>query len=420
MMRRGRAATMLAAAMLCASIACAQTRGEQHGLAVEHDTTSMLSARRFATLAPEARAAWTAYVAKSRELQAADRALIAAELQAAGMRQMVKAPFIRAFNVTRSMTPDWFRGDSARRLADVMLTYQTPSGGWSKHVDFTQHARKPGESFYAESDGWQYIATLDNDATTAEIRFLVLADAAKPEARYRDAAAKGLQYLLVSQYPTGCWPQVYPLQGGYHDAATYNDDATLNALRLLQDASSGAFSWVSGDVRLRAAAAVSRGIDCVIGSQVVVDGTRTVWGQQHDPVSLAPVAARSYELTSLTSKESATLMEWLMTLAAPDERVVRAVYGAADWFRAVAIRDIAYDFENGLRAAPGGGPLWARMYEIGTNRPIFSNRDGVRLYDWNQLTDRRHGYGWYDDEPARVLKKFDVWSMKHPRPATNH
>ena len=52
---------------------------------------------------------------------------------------------------------------------------------------------------------------------------------------------------------------------------------------------------------------------------------------------------------------------------------------------------------NGFRAQAGAGQLWARIAEIGTNRPIFANRDGVKLYDFDQLTDRRTGYSWFGD-----------------------
>ena len=48
------------------------------------------------------------------------------------------------------------------------------------------------------------------------------------------------------------------------------------------------------------------------------------------------------------------------------------------------------------RAAALGTPL-----RIGTNRVIMANRDGVKLYDWNKLTDRRSGYGWYTTRPRQ-------------------
>ena len=68
---------------------------------------------------------------------------------------------------------------------------------------------------------------------------------------------------------------------------------------------------------------------------------------------------------------------------------------------------------TGLRADPNGGPIWARLTEIGTNRPIFANRDGVKLYDWDKLTDRRTGYAWFGTEPAAALKEYDEWAQAH-------
>ena len=52
------------------------------------------------------------------------------------------------------------------------------------------------------------------------------------------------------------------------------------------------------------------------------------------------------------------------------------------------------------------------MNEIGTNKPIFSNRDGINRYDFQQLTDRRVGYGWYSDQPARTMARYKKWSPR--------
>ena len=103
-------------------------------------------------------------------------------------------------------------------MARVILSFQAPNGGWSKHVDFSLHARQPGESYFAESADWEWISTIDNDATTEEIRFLARADSARHDARYGQAIVRAVDYLLVSQFPNGCFPQIYPLQGSYHDA----------------------------------------------------------------------------------------------------------------------------------------------------------------------------------------------------------
>jgi len=383
----------------------------------------LLAASRVGTLSEPARSAWTTYLERSRRLAALDRSAMDAELRAAGLARMTRAPYARAaFALTPRMTAEWFESDSARRIADNVLSFQTPSGGWSKHVDLTLRPRRPGESYFAESDDWQYIATIDNGATTSQLRFLSRAYNGTGDHRYRDAVAKGLDYLLAAQLPNGCWPQVYPLQGGYHDAATFNDDATVKVLEVLREVGRGAqgeLRFVPVAVADRARGALGLGVECLVASQVVVNGRPTAWGQQHDPITLAPVGARSYELVSLSGRESAGIVDFLMGLSSPDSQVVAAVHAAIDWFRTTAIYGYSYDVETGLRQQDGAGPIWARMSEIGTNRPIFSNRDGVRRYDWNELTDRRTGYAWYTDEPAGVLRKYERWSARHPRAATS-
>ena len=400
---------------LAAGVACASRTSDEH-----RDTTqvralssdSLFAPSRLAALPESARLAWTRYLDSSRALQGIDRDSMARELRALGRERPTRAPYLRAPFLD---VADDLSGDSARRVADIVLSFQTPSGGWSKHVDMTVRSRQPGESYYSESDRWQYIATLDNGATTGQMRFLADVFEATKEPRYRDAFLRAFTYLASAQFPNGCWPQVYPLQGGYHDAATFNDDATVNVLRVLRDMAWGRMAWISAPDRERAAAMLDRGIDCILASQVVVAGKRTAWGQQHDPLTLAPVRARSYEPPSLSGRESAGIAELLMTLRNPDDDIVTAVHAAVDWFRATAVHGYTYDFERGLAAKAGAGPIWARMYEIRTNRPIFSNRDGVIRYDWNELTDRRSGYAWYGEEPKAVLERYERWSRTHPR-----
>lgn len=363
------------------------------------------------------RDAWMRYLAISRAKREAERAAMDAELREAGQERMAKAPYMRrAFEVTSRMRGPWLQTDSARRLAENILSFQTPSGGWSKHVDFTQGPRKVGQSYFSESDGWSYIGTIDNGSTTSQMLFLAAAHAALPDDRYRDGFVRGLEYLLAAQFPNGCFPQVYPLQGGYHDAATFNDDAIVNVLKIFRDVGRGRYEFVPAEVRQRVAAGLALGVDCILDSQIVVDGRRVGWAQQHHPATLEPVQARSYELVGISGRETSGIVEFLMSLSKPEPKIVEAVHAAVDWLRATRIDDHSYDFETGLRAEPGAGPIWARLYEIGTNRPIFSNRDGVKLYDWNQLTDRRQGYGWFGSEPVAVLKKYDeTWAQRYPR-----
>ncbi len=385
------------------------------GSQMERDTASHLSDVRISRLPAAAQGRWRAYVARSRAARAADLEAMRAELRAAGRDTMVRAPYTHEFFVVPAMTERWFATDTARRMAESILSYQAPNGGWSKHVDFLAGPRKPGQSYYSETPDWRYIATIDNGATTEELAFLRGANLAHPDPRYQRSGTRGVRYLLAAQLPSGCWPQVWPLQGGYHDDATFNDDASMHAATVLRDVAAGRYSGLVDDaLRPHAAAAVDAALGCVLASQVQVSGRGTVWGQQHDPITLRPSSARSYEKTSLAAKESIAIADFLMSFAAPSAAAVRAVHDAIAWYRANAIE--GYDYSRyELRQKAGAPPLWARMYEIGSNRPIFSNRDGKVLYRWEELTDRRSGYGWFTSEPPALLVRYDEWTARHPR-----
>lgn len=385
------------------------------GSAEAQSRSTLLSQSRLDSLSRAKRMEWTRYIERSRERYILDTIAMRAELKTVGRDTLARAPHASGFQMTKEMTPAWFAGDSAQQIARNILSFQAPNGGWSKKVDVMTRARLPGESFFSETNRWQWISTIDNASTTSQQRFLGMADAARPNAEYRASFLRGLDYLLAAQYPNGCWPQIWPLQGSYHDAVTFNDDALVNVARLLRDIGGGAFEFVPARRRADARKAAARGTSCILASQVKVRGKLTAWGQQHDPLTLEPVSARSYELTSLSSQESAAILRYLMEIPAPSTQVVQAVHAAADWLTETRLYGVKYTFDAGAEKSEGAGPVWARMNEIGSNRPIFSNRDGIRLYDWNELTDRRTGYGWYSYAPVAALSRYERWAPKHPR-----
>jgi PelA/Pel-15E family pectate lyase len=344
----------------------------------------------------------------------ADQALVLAELRAAGQSAVLRPPNTADdFTVQSTWTPAWVASAPGQALVRAVLSYQTASGGWGKHIDYAKGPRTAGSGYNSESDEWAYVGTIDNGATVNELRLLAVAASADTLAR--TAFLRGVDYLLDAQFPSGCWPQVYPLMGSYHDAATNNDNATVNVMRLLRDVGRGTFAFVGSAVRTRAASAVSVATSCLLASQVVARGIRTTWGQQHDPITLAPTTGRSYELPSLAGQEGGRVMEVLMEEATPSAALVEAVHAAATFYRATAIPNVRYVSGVGLVAAAGAGPVWARMLEIDTFRPIFANRDGIKLYDFNQLTDRRTGYSWYGTEVGSSLRLYDSWARTHPR-----
>jgi len=421
---RFRIVTAIVAALSSSLLAAQQPKNPMDSIArlpsfrPAHDTIPLLTAARIAALPDAERRAWRTYIDGSTAQYIRDTSAMNAELRQDRKKEMSRAPYAHGFEVDKHMTPAWFASDSARRMADIILSFQAPNGGWSKHVDFAEHERQPGESYFSETERWSWISTIDNSSTTEELHFLALADQAHHDERFIRSFKRGVKYLLASQYPNGCWPQVWPLEGSYHDAATFNDDASVNAASLLQEVVDGRYLYVESADIARSRAAVDKAINCFVRSQTRVNGKLAVWGQQHDPISLEPTSARSYELTSLTAQESATILRFLMRIKSPNPQVVAAVHSAADWFKANELFGFTYTFDGGRKEAPGAGPVWARMYEIETGKPIFSDRNGIKLYNWDQLKDRRQGYGWYTYTPIAALRQYASWALKHPRAST--
>jgi PelA/Pel-15E family pectate lyase len=370
----------------------------------------LLAPARIARLPAAQRAAWQRYIAVSDSIARSDSIVIASELRAIGMDSLLPAPTGSGFFVTDEMTPDWFGGAEAEALAQAIATYQAPNGGWSKRIDFSR-PRAAGQSFTSAGNS-NWLSTLDNGATTEQLRFLEQRLKAKPASAHSRAYTRGLEYLLNAQFPNGCWPQIYPLAGRYHDAITFNDDATVSALRVLQSASRS--QAVTTRLRTRAGAAVNRGVECILTTQVLINGIPAVWGAQHDPLTMEPIKARAYEHASLSGRESASILNFLISIENPSPEIKRAVHAGAAWFRSNAVHGYTYAIKAALTPKRDAEPIWARFYELGTNRPIFSDRDGVVRYNLNEIgEERRSGYMWYTDEPATMIRRYDRWARQH-------
>jgi PelA/Pel-15E family pectate lyase len=322
-----------------------------------------------------------------------------------------------------SQRPEWYASDEARSVADSVIQYQSPQGGWPKSTDLATPPHSPED---IPSPGRGRANTIDNGATTTPMRFLALMVQATGKDRYREAFARGIDYLLAAQYPNGGWPQYFPLRKGYYSHITYNDGAMVNVLTVLRDSAAGKppYAFVDETRRRRAEKAVQKGVECILNCQIVADGKKTAWCAQHDEKTFAPRKARSYELPSISGAESAGIVRFLMSIDNPDPEIIEAVQSAVAWFDRVKLTGIRQtnkrdeSLEGGYdkviiedRAAP---PIWARFYQIRTNRPMFCGRDGEVKYRLAEIEhERRTGYAWYGHWPAELLARdYPAWQKK--------
>ena len=325
--------------------------------------------------------------------------------------------------------PEWYAGAEALRVADNLLLYQREVGGWPKNVDMAAplDEKQRAELLRLKGEtGNEYAATIDNGATFTQLEYLARVYTAQKHERHREAFLKGLDYLLAAQYENGGWPQYYPLRKGYYTHITYNDNAMVGVLELLRGVARRrpGYTFVDEARRQKSERAVERGVECILKTQVRAGGKLTAWGAQHDEVTFAPAPARKFEPVSLASKESVAVTRFLMGVERPDARVVEAVESAVAWFNSSQLSGIRW-VEKADKSQPGGfertvvkdpqaPPVWARFYEIGTNRPVFEGRDGVVRYSVLEIEpERRNGYGWYTEEPNRLLNKdYPNWQKR--------
>ncbi len=392
------------------------------------------------------RAAWTAYLKRSQEQMRVDKATLASELKPGQVAPPQPAEGRGGFGGGISLRHDdaYYGTAPARHIADVVVSFQTPGGGWSKNMGFSGALRLPGQPYAAnnlnafpdpndfdkpQDPKWNYVSTLDNDATNTELHFLATVQAHTPGKdgdAYRNSFIKGIQYLLDAQYPNGGFPQVWPLEGGYHDAITFNDNAVSESAETLEDVAGGQdeYEFVPAAMRKQAGEAADRALQCILVSQTVIDGKKTIWAQQEDALTLAPVSARNYEPGALAASESADMLNWMMTLPNPSPELIASIQAGVMWLKDHAVYGFTYTGRGAdgrkLVATPGAGPLWSRYYSIPQQKPIFGDRDKTLHDDVNDLSlERRNGYSWWSGGEQSTIDKYAEWSKKYLPPAAH-
>lgn len=312
----------------------------------------------------------------------------------------------------------WFATAEAQRVAGSVLSHQSDWGGWPKNTD-TSAAPFTGERSKLQP-------TFDNGATTDELRLLARVWNGTSNAVYRRAFEKGYDYILKAQYPTGGWPQFYPPPAKtYHRHLTFNDDAMVRLMGFLRESwSSDRYGFLDDSRKQAARAAFERGVECILRCQIKVEGRLTAWCAQHDEKDFSPRSARAYELVSLSGAESVGIVRLLMSLEAPSPEVVRAIEGAVAWFETAQLKGLKVVQVDDPQAPkgkdrrviedPAAAPLWARFYEIGSNRPIYCDRDGVAKFKLSEIGyERRNGYSWLGSWPQAILaKEYPAWKER--------
>ncbi len=271
--------------------------------------------------------------------------------------------FLRAFRISGES----FYLEAARKAGLALAWGQSVSGGWDHRADLSHFkVTDPLNSKRIHNN-----CTFDDNITQGALTFLIALDDQLDE-RWLDEAIKlALGHLLESQYPNGAWPQWYPLRGSYHDYYTFNDNAINDCIRVMLLAH-GTYH------REEYLESARRAGEFIIISQI--PAPQAGWAQQYT-ADLKPAWARAFEppgvCTLVTSHNIRTLVD--LYFYTGERKYLAPVPEALKWLESVKL------MEN----------LWARLYEYGTNRPIYGDRDSKIHYTYEEISqERKSGYGF--------------------------
>lgn len=391
-----------------------------------------LTLERIKNIAPQEKQLWETYLLESEKGYALNKNTLLSEMKSVAIIPP-SPPVSKQNTMPLNMDDAWYKTADALKVADNIISFQTPAGGWGKNQARDKEARLNGQSFIITDANLNdtpeniipkilhFMGTFDNDATITELRFLAkIINNNKENAKYIESFHKGLNYTLKAQYPNGGFPQVYPLEGGYHDSITYNDNAMIAIIEFMTEiVKSKDYGFIDASEKQKINIAINKSLECILKSQVIINGKKTIWGQQYDVISLSPTSARNYEPISLSSSESGGILMYLMKIPNPDARIKSAIKDGIAWLRANAIINKSYERvgDEGKRLIdkPNAPLLWSRYYSIETQAPIFGDRNKEIFDDINDVSkERRNGYSWFNGTASKAIKYYDdVWSKKN-------
>lgn len=279
--------------------------------------------------------------------------------------------------------------DAMLEVADGLIRGQLESGGWGPNIEFDPLLR-PRYAYRVDqrTDFSKRFnrTTFDDNKSQASLEFLMYLDQVLEfkEARIHEAATYALRSFTQAQFQNGAWPQQYtefpeetaaPSQRArfpkswsrtyetisYTQFYTLNDNTLSDLIQLMLTAYDiyGAEEWLDS---------ARRGGDFLVLAQL--PEPQPGWAQQYNR-EMEPAWARKFEPPAITGLESQGVMEMLMTLydRTGDEKYLAPIERALAYYRSILLDD---------------GQL-ARFYEIGTDRPLYFNRQYELTYTDDDL-----------------------------------
>jgi len=295
--------------------------------------------------------------------------------------------FLDAYHTTR----DEYYYTAAEMSASAIVRGQRPEGGWNYLIDFageesiSQWYNTIGKNGWRLEEFQHYYgnSTFDDKVTADAARFLLRIYLEKRDPAFKEALDRVINFILVSQYPEGGWPQRYPLKydfikngkQDYSSLFTFNDDVIWENIHFLVQC----YQHLS---REDYTDAITRGMDFYLMTQHSSGG----WAQQYD-MDLNPAGARSYEplalLPSTTYKNAILLLRFYELTG--NRKYLDGVPRAIKWLELTRLP---------ADVSEGGRYTHPTFVEPGTNKALYVHRKGSNV---------KYGYYYFDELDTLLL-----------------
>jgi hypothetical protein len=293
---------------------------------------------------------------------------------------------------------------AAEGVAKAFIWGQLPSGGWDHIIDFAgdRSLKEWYKTIGRNAWGWDEYnhyygtATYKQNSTVSIARFLLRLYFEKFDPIFKPALDKAINFILISQYPLGGWPQRYPQKidrqysfgvgenseyygngSEYTGFYSFNDGITSDNIQFLIQC------YITlGEERFLDP--IMRGMNFYLITQQ--GNPQGGWADQYN-MELKPSHGRQYEPAALVPGDTYRICMLLMEFYkyTGDRKFLARIPDAIKWIKSTQLPKDETD---------GGKYTNPIFVEIGTNKAIYAHRKGTGV---------NHGHYWIDYSDSNPL-----------------